>query len=114
MSESKSAAMQALEKLTGALESFDTTLARTSAKSRRKIEYQINKIEGKVGRELLARDQRASEHASYLFGLIYPGRHLQERLYSILPFLARHGLDLIDKIYDNVHLDCPDHQLLVI
>ena len=29
-----------------------------------------------------------------LYGLIYPERHLQERLYSILPFLAKHGLDL--------------------
>jgi bacillithiol synthase len=39
---------------------------------------------------------------------------LQERLYSILPFLAKHGFDLIDTIYENVRLDCPDHQMLVI
>ena len=47
-------------------------------------------------------------------GLIYPEKHLQERLYSILPFLARHGFDLIGTLYDNIRLDCPDHRLLVI
>ena len=49
-----------------------------------------------------------------LYGLIYPDKHLQERLYSILPFLAKHGIGLIDEIYETVHLDCPDHQMLVV
>ena len=35
--------------------------------------------------------------AASLYGLIFPERHLQERLYSILPFLAKHGPDLIDR-----------------
>ena len=41
-------------------------------------------------------------------------KHLQERIYSILPFLARHGPDLIDRIYDQVELGCPDHRVLEI
>ena len=89
-------------------------LAKACERSQKKITYQLEKMEKKAAREILARDTRAAEHASYLYGLIYPDRHLQERLYSILPFLARHGLDLIDQIYDNVRLDCPEHQLLVI
>jgi len=48
-----------------------------------------------------------------LFGLIYPQKHLQERLYSIIPFLAKHGLGLIDELYEGIQLECPDHQLLV-
>ncbi len=52
--------------------------------------------------------------AASLYGLIYPERHLQERLYSILPFLAKHGLDLIDHIYEAIQLDCPDHRLMVV
>jgi bacillithiol synthase len=39
---------------------------------------------------------------------------LQERLYSIVPFLAKHGLDLVDRIYENIQLDCPDHRLLTV
>ena len=96
------------------MQSFDVTLAKASERSQRKIAYQLDKLEKKVTREILARDARGAEHAAYLYGLIYPHRHLQERLYSILPFLARHGLGLIDHIYENVRLDCPEHQLLVI
>ena len=46
--------------------------------------------------------------------LVYPQRHLQERLYSILPFLAKHGTGLIDDLYECLNLDCPDHQLAVV
>jgi hypothetical protein len=61
---------------------------------------------------MLRRDERAKTDASYLYGALYPEKHLQERLYSILPFLARHGLDLVDRVYENVRLECPDHILL--
>jgi bacillithiol synthase len=110
----KADTMQALDRLTQGLEAFDGNLAKLTRKSRRKIEYQLSKIEKKTAREILARESTATAHVGYLYGLIYPHRHLQERLYSILPFLAQHGFELIDTIYDNVRLDCPDHQLLVI
>ena len=63
---------------------------------------------------MLRRDERAARDASSIYGLIYPERHLQERLYSFLPFLAKHGLDLTDQIYDAIQLDCPDHRLMVV
>ena len=62
---------------------------------------------------MLARNERATHDTSFLSGLIYPHRHLQERLYSIIPFLAKHGPGLIGELYEGIHLDCPDHQLLV-
>jgi bacillithiol synthase len=114
VAEARTAATQAMEQLTAGLESFDGNLAKLTRKSRKKIEYQLSKIEKKVAREILLRDATANAQAGYLYGLIYPHRHLQERLYSILPFLAKHGFDLIDTIYENVRLDCPDHQMLVI
>ena len=46
--------------------------------------------------------------------MLYPHRHLQERFYSILPFLAQHGLGLVDRVYDAVELDCPDHRIYII
>jgi bacillithiol biosynthesis cysteine-adding enzyme BshC len=114
VAETRAAATHALERLTAELESFDSNLAKLTRKSRKKIEYQVSKIEKKVAREMLLRDATATAHAGYLYGLIYPHRRLQERLYSILPFLAQHGFGLIDTIYENVRLECPDHQLLVI
>lgn len=76
--------------------------------------YQLAKMERKIGRETMARDARVARDAAYLSGLVYPQRHLQERLYSILPFLAKHGTGLIDDLYECLNLDCPDHQLAVI
>ena len=93
---------------------FDPTLARALDRAASKIRYQLAKIERKAGREAMVRDARAARQAASLYGLIYPERHLQERLYSILPFLARHGLDLIERVYENVELECPDHRILVV
>jgi bacillithiol synthase len=113
LQEAGSTAKAALARLRGEISQLDPTLARSLDRSTRKIEYQFEKIARKAGREALARDARAARDAASLYGLIYPERHLQERLYSILPFLAQHGLDLIPRIYDSIQLDCPDHQILV-
>jgi uncharacterized protein YllA (UPF0747 family) len=105
---------RSLQDLQSKMAGFDAGLAAALEKSRRKIEYQVTKMERKTSREMLQRDARAARHASYLHHLLFPEKHLQERLYSIIPFLAQHGLDLVDRLYENVHLDCPDHQLLVV
>ncbi len=105
---------QSLDHLRGAVTGFDPTLAAALDKSRSKIIYQLLKIEQKTARETLRRDSRAADDARLLTDLVYPDKHLQERLYSILPFLARHGNGLLDTLYENVHLECPDHKILVV
>ena len=112
--QTQKATADSLDRLRDDLISFDATLAAAVDKSRSKILYQLAKIERKTAREALKRNQRASEEASYMSGLIFPEKHLQERLYSILPFLAKHGLGLMDTLYEHVHLDCPDHKILVV
>jgi bacillithiol biosynthesis cysteine-adding enzyme BshC len=101
-----------LEGLRAEITRFDPTLAAALDKSRVKMEYQLAKTARKIQREALRRNQAASSDAAYLYGLVCPQRHLQERFYTILPFLAKHGLDLIGRVYENVHLDCPDHIVL--
>jgi uncharacterized protein YllA (UPF0747 family) len=96
------------------LASFDPTLKAALDKSRAKIEYQVGKIRRKTETEALRRDGRASAEAAYLSNLLYPHGHLQERFYSILPFLAKHGLELVDRLYDLVKVDCPDHRIVTL
>ncbi|HEY6390984.1 MAG TPA: bacillithiol biosynthesis cysteine-adding enzyme BshC [Bryobacteraceae bacterium] len=103
-----------LDELRAGLTGFDATLAASADKSRAKILYQLAKLERKTARETLNRNQRAAADAGYTSGLIYPDKHPQERLYSILPFIAQHGPGLIDTLYENIHLDCPDHKVLVV
>jgi hypothetical protein len=106
--------VRTLDALRGELDRFDPTLAAALDKSRAKILYQIEKIRHKSARETLRRDDRAAADARRLSGLLYPHRHLQERFYTILPFLAGHGLELIDQLYESVQPDCPDHRVLTV
>lgn len=108
----KSRVSEALDELGAALGGFDRTRADAFGRSRRKIEYQLAKIERKTARESLRRDERAAADAAYFGGLVFPEKRLQERLYTILPFLARHGLDLIDRLAGELARDCRDHRIL--
>jgi len=63
---------------------------------------------------MMARDEQATRDAALLSGLVFPETHLQERLYSIIPFIAKFGPGLIDELYDAVRIECPDHQFAVV
>jgi bacillithiol biosynthesis cysteine-adding enzyme BshC len=104
--------MNHLDRVRAELDRFDPTLAASLDKSRAKIAYQIDKARRKTAAEIMRRNDRAEGDARYLSGLLYPHRHLQERFYSILPFLAAHGPDLVERLYDSVQLDCPDHRVV--
>jgi bacillithiol biosynthesis cysteine-adding enzyme BshC len=103
----------AVARLHGEMRAFDLTLGRALEHSAKKIRYQLDKMARKAGREAMRREERAARDADSLYGLVYPERHLQERLYSILPLLAQHGLDLVQGIHSTIELDCPDHRLMV-
>ncbi len=93
------------------LRHFDATLESAAKKSSAKILYQVDKLARKTAREALQRDERGTRDAAYLTNLVYPHRHLQERFYSIVPFLAKHGSDLPQKLLDETQLACPDHMI---
>jgi bacillithiol biosynthesis cysteine-adding enzyme BshC len=112
--ETSEAVERQLGRLGEELERFDPTLAASLAKSRAKMLYQIQKVRWKTAHEIMRRDTRATADAQHLSNLLYPHRHLQERFYSILPFLAQYGFDLVDQLYDAVELSCPDHRILTL
>ncbi len=114
LGETKAAFASALDALSGDLHQFDITLEGALATSRRKIEYQVGKIARKTATQIMARDEQAVRDARSLNGLAFPEKHLQERLYSIVPFIARFGPGLVDEIYSAVRTECPDHQFLVV
>ncbi len=101
----------ALRELRGNLVGFDPTLASAADKSAAKILYQVDKLSRKAARETIRRDERATKDATYLIDLIYPQRHLQERFYCIVPFLAKHGLDLPQRLLSETQVVCPDHMI---
>lgn len=110
----KNAVSGALDALKSDLGHFDASLASALGTSRRKIEYQVGKIARKTAAQIMARDEQAVRDARSLNGLVFPEKHLQERLYSIVPFIAKFGPGLIDEIYSAVRIECPDHQFVVV
>ncbi len=110
----KGEAAELLQQLQKSVTSFDGTLGDALAKSQTKILYQLSKSEAKVARETMRRNARAAGDADYLYAALMPHKHLQERFYSILPFLAQNGPELVDRVYEEVKLDCPDHILLTV
>jgi uncharacterized protein YllA (UPF0747 family) len=112
--EAKVAVLESTDRLCATLDAFDPTLGAAMRKSAIKMQYQLNKNRGKAAREALRREKRITENAARLSGLLYPERHLQERLYSFLPFLAWQGMDLIETLYENTYRACPDHLLMTL
>jgi len=112
--ETKAQTSVLLDRLGAELTGFDAGLVKALSKSRAKVEYQLSKMERKTARESLRRDERAGQDAAHLSHLLYPHKHLQERLYSILPFVAKHGLGVIDRIEEHTCIDCVDHHVLTI
>jgi bacillithiol biosynthesis cysteine-adding enzyme BshC len=102
---------QSLQALQGDLGRFDLTLEAAAKKSAAKVEYQLQKLSRKTAREALRRNERAVKDADYLIHSIYPHKHLQERFYSILPFLAKYGWELPEQLLGMVQLSCPDHMI---
>ena len=114
LDDTKAAFARALDALKGDLDQFDPALASALGTSRRKIEYQAAKITRKTAAKIMANDERALNDARMLNGLVFPEKHLQERFYSIVPFLAEFGPGLIDELYSAVRVECPDHQFVVV
>jgi len=113
-STASAATLRSIGRLHGQVARFDPTLGEALGRSRAKIVYQLSKIEKKVSREAFRRDERAGRETAWLGNLLYPRKHLQERLYGILPFLARHGPDLVGRLYEEIDLDCAGHRLLAV
>ena len=96
------------------LAAFDSTLGAALATARSKMLYQLGKIRGKAVRESLRRNAEVEHEIEALSNLVYPNKTHQERVYSVLAFLARHGPDFMERLYGAISPDCHDHQVLVL
>lgn len=114
MEDTRNQAAALLDTMRQQLLAFDPTLAASSERSKTRVLYQFQKLARKTAREIARREERIRSDAHYLSGLIYPEKHLQERVYSFLPFLAAYGEGLADIVYRNIHEDCPDHHVVVL
>ena len=101
-----------LESMRKPITKLDSTLVGALDTAQRKMVYQFGKLRAKSGRAEGFRTGILSKHEQSIRDALYPQNALQERSLNLLPFLARNGLDLLDKIEKQSGLDCGAHCII--
>jgi len=91
---------------------LDSTLIRTSDRARMGMWHQVSSLQRKAARAEILRNDVISRHTKTVCDALFPNRVLQEREISGLSFLARYGTELLTQLYDAIHTDCHDHQVI--
>jgi bacillithiol biosynthesis cysteine-adding enzyme BshC len=111
-SQSREAITQQLAALQTNLEKLDRTLVDAAKRAGSKMLYQLERLRSRAARAELRRNDEVSRHADRLSLALYPDKDLQERIYPGALYLARYGPDLLASLLEQIHIECPDHQLV--
>jgi bacillithiol synthase len=101
-----------LTKIQDSLAPLDRTLVEAAANAASKMNHQLDQLRARAARAELRHTEVLARHADLLSNMLYPNKTLQEREIAGLYFLARHGLGLLPNLYDAIHTDCLDHQVI--
>ncbi|HEV2221698.1 MAG TPA: bacillithiol biosynthesis cysteine-adding enzyme BshC [Candidatus Acidoferrales bacterium] len=80
----------------------------------RKMLYQFEKLRGKAGRAENFRTGVLDRHEREILGALFPHHGLQERTLCLLPFLARHGTELLDLLLAGMNEPCTGHRVVML
>ncbi len=98
-----------LEKLSAALQKADPPLAAALKGGQANILSNIQRLRATFVKNLSQRDEAARNQIERAFAILYPNKGLQEREINVSYFLARYGYDLLDRIYEALQVDQPEH-----
>lgn len=87
-----------VEEMRKPLAKLDSTLVGALDTAKRKMLYQFGKLRAKSGRAADMRTGILSRHEQTIREALYPHNDFQERSLSLLPFLARNGIELLDQL----------------
>ena len=91
---------------------LDSTLTEAADRARTRMWYQINRLHRRASRAELLRKQVITRHADALSHALFPHNVLQEREVAGVSFVARYGPGLLADLYQKIHPDCHDHQVI--
>jgi len=84
----------------------------------RKILYQFEKLRGKAGRAENFRTGVLDRHEREILSALFPHHGLQERTLCLLPFLARQGTELLDRLSGEMSAEmnepCSGHRVVML
>lgn len=101
-----------LSRLRKDIEVLDPTLIDTLNHAEEKIQFQVEKLKGKLTRSVLSRSEVLGRHEQALLRAIMPEKELQERLVSGVYFLGRAGYGLLDRLLDRISADSSRHYIM--
>jgi uncharacterized protein YllA (UPF0747 family) len=101
--------MTALRESIGKL---DSTLVDTAESAKASMFHQLERLQARVARAEQQRNDVITRHADALSNALFPHKALQEREIAGVSFMARYGAGLLADLYQHVHADCHDHQVI--
>ncbi len=104
----------ALSAIRGSLESLDKTLVEAANNAESKMLHQLESLQGRAARAELLQSEILDRKAAWLSNALYPNKVLQEREIAGVYFVARYGADLLRGVYEAIHPDCVDHQVITL
>jgi hypothetical protein len=69
-------------------------------------------LEGRAARAASLRNEVVARHAETLSHALFPHKALQEREVAGVSFVGRYGPALLQDLYQSIHVDCHDHQVI--
>jgi bacillithiol biosynthesis cysteine-adding enzyme BshC len=103
---------KSLATIRDSLARLDKTLVDAADNAGSKMHYQLDQLRSRAVRAELRQSEVLSRHAELLINALYPEKNLQEREVAGIYFVARHGGELLRQLYDTIHTDCLDHQII--
>ncbi|MEJ2007288.1 MAG: bacillithiol biosynthesis cysteine-adding enzyme BshC [Acidobacteriota bacterium] len=101
-----------LARLRKDIEVLDPTLIDALSHVEEKIQYQVERLKGKMTRAALSRSDILARHERALLQAIMPEKQLQERMVGGVYFLGRAGYGLLPRLLEQVPADSSDHRIM--
>jgi bacillithiol synthase len=95
-----------------AIGKLDSTLLDTAESAKSSMVHQIDRLRARVARAEQQRNEVITRHADALSNTLFPHKALQEREVAGVSFVARYGPGLLANLYQQIHPDCHDHQVI--
>jgi bacillithiol synthase len=103
---------QSIAALRESVGKVDATLMDATDRAHASMSYQLTQLCGRVSRAEVLRNEVITRHADALSHSLFPNKALQEREIAGVSFVARYGTDLLADLYQQIHPDCHDHQVI--
>lgn len=103
-----------MNRLEQSLLNVDQTLAESVARRRRKVMYHIGALRKKFHTAQMQKDEIVKRRLEAAVNGLYPQKALQERSTNFISLAARHGLGLIDQMYEAAVIEGKQHQIIYI